>query len=335
MKDLITQFNSKKATHSILATLILILFTISCSNSDKGSNFPTAAEFNNIKTSALTSLIQNFQFNTTNGSASFTSVKGVVLTISASSLTLNGNPVTGIVDLKYIEIFDGGNMVATGKHTMGKMPDGKRSILLSGGEFYINATQNGQQLELNGSISLGIPTDLTDDNGGNPNMTLWNLVENDSVWAETTDINNPAGGNGVFIEGQGAFSTYYAFVGNFGWTNVDCFYNDVRPKTTILVSVPDGYNNLNSAVYLHYDGNGNALAKLDTYDNSTELFSEHYGQIPIGLNCHIIFATEENGQSRYAIKQVTISAGAVYNFTLSETTVVTQAQLTAAINALP
>ena len=100
MKDLITQFNSKKATHSILATLILILFTISCSNSDKGSNFPTAAEFNNIKTSALTSLIQNFQFNTTNGSASFTSVKGVVLTISASSLTLNGNPVTGIVYLK-------------------------------------------------------------------------------------------------------------------------------------------------------------------------------------------------------------------------------------------
>jgi hypothetical protein len=66
-----------------------------------------------------------------------------------------------------------------------------------------------------------------------------------------------------------------------------------------------------------------------------ELFSEHYGQIPIGLNCHIIFATEENGNPRYAIKQVTISAGAVYNFTLSETTVVTQAQLTAAINALP
>ena len=334
MKNLITHFNSKKATHSILGALILILFTISCSNSDKGNSLPTAAEFNNIKTAALTSLTQNFQFNTANGSASFTSVKGVMLTISASALTLNGNPVTGLVDLKYIEIFDGGNMLATGKHTMGKMPDGKRSMLLSGGEFYINATQNGQQLELNGSITLGIPTNLTDDNGGNPDMTLWNLVENDSVWAVAEP--NPLGENGVFIEGQGAiFSNYYAFVGNFGWTNVDCFYNDVRPKTTILVSVPDGYDNLNSAVYLHYDGNGNALAKLDTYDNVTELFSEHYGQIPIGLNCHIIFATEENGKPRYAIKQVTISAGAVYNFTLSETTVVTQAQLTAAINALP
>lgn len=333
MKNLITHFNFKKATHSILATLILILFTISCSNSDKGSNLPTAAGFNNIKTSALTSLTQNFQFNTANGSASFTSVKGVMLSISASALTLNGNPVTGLVDLKYIEIFDGGNMVATGKHTMGKMPDGNRSMLLSGGEFYINATQNGQQLELNGSITLGIPTNLTDVNGGNPDMTLWKLVENDSVWAvaETDQL----GQNGVFIEGQGGISTYYAFVGNFGWTNVDCFYNDLRPKTTILVSVPDGYDNLNSAVYLHYDGNGNALAKLDTYDNVTELFSEHYGQIPIGLNCHIIFATEENGNPRYAIKQVTISADAVYNFTLSETTVVTQAQLTAAINALP
>ena len=332
MKNLIIHFRSKKATHSILAALILILFTISCSNSDKGSSLPTATGFNNIKTAALSSLTQNFQFNTANGSGIFTSVKGVMLTISASALTLNGNPVTGLIDLKYIEIFDGGNMLATGKHTMGKMADGNRSLLLSGGEFYINATQNGQQLELNSSIILVIPTNLTDDNGGNPDMTLWNLVENDSVWAVAKPFQDQ---NGVFIEGQGNFSTYYAFVGNFGWTNVDCFYNDVRPKTTILVSVPDGYDNLNSAVYIHYDGNGNALAKLDTYDNVAELFSEHYGQIPIGLNCHIIFATEENGQPRFAIKPVTISAGAVYNFTLSETTVVTQAQLTTAINALP
>jgi hypothetical protein len=98
MKNLITHFNSKKATHSILSALILILFTISCSNSDKGNSLPTAAGFNNIKTAALTSLTQNFQFNTANGSASFTSDKGVMLTISANALTLNGNPDTGLVD---------------------------------------------------------------------------------------------------------------------------------------------------------------------------------------------------------------------------------------------
>lgn len=64
-------------------------------------------------------------------------------------------------------------------------------------------------------------------------------------------------------------------------------------------------------------------------------FSEHYGQIPVGLNCHIIFATEDNGQWRYAIKAVTIAENAVYNFTLAETTLASEAQVIAAINALP
>ena len=77
----------------------------------------------------------------------------------------------------------------------------------------------------------------------------------------------------------------------------------------------------------------NALAKLDTY-TATGLFSEHYGQIPVGLACHIIFATEENGQWRYAIKGVTIAANQTYTFTLAETTVGSEAQLVAAINAI-
>ena len=336
MKYLNNPLKFKKTSCSIFGVLVLILLTISCNNSDNENNFPSATGFNNLKAHALNTLTQHFQFNTVNGSANFTSTKGVTISINPNTLTLNGNPVTGQIDLEYIEIFDGGNMAATGKHTMGKMSDGNRSMLISGGEFYINATKNGQQLQLNGAINLQIPTTLTDgNNGGNANMTMWNKAENDSVWVPAIV---DATGNNALILGQGpgnTFNIYYAFVGNFGWTNVDCFYSYTGPKTTILASVPQGYNNENSAIYLHYDGKGGALAKLDTYDSSTKLFSEHYGQIPIGLNCHIIFATESNGQPRYAIKQATISDGAIYNFALSETTVATQAQLTAAINALP
>jgi hypothetical protein len=64
------------------------------------------------------------------------------------------------------------------------------------------------------------------------------------------------------------------------------------------------------------------------------LFSEHYGQIPVGLACHIIFATEDNGNWRYAIKGVTTTANTTYTFTQAETTVGTEAQLVAAINAI-
>lgn len=339
MKNKTNPFGLKKVSYPFLVALLLFIVTIRCSSSDSGNDLPTPTKFKNLKTKALNSLTQHFQFNTADDFATFISEKNVILSFSSFDFTLNGNTVTGQIDIEYIEIFEGGSMLVTGKHTMGQMPDGKRSVLLSGGEFYINATHNGQQLDLSGSISLQIPTYLTDgDDGGNPNMTLWNLTENDSVWIEDTTEPNPGGANGVQL-GEGleiiAGPAYFAYIHNFGWTNVDCFYSDTRQKTTILSSVPDGYDHRNSGVYLHYDGRGNALAKLDRYNPETKLFSEHYGQMPIGLECHIIFVTESNGQWRYAVKPVTISADAVYNFTLSETTVGSEAQLTAVINALP
>jgi len=329
----------KKIIYSLSAPIgILALMLYSCTG-ENTTSIPNASSYSNIKQQAITSSTQHFYFNAQDGYAHFTSSKGVTIDLATTALSLNGNPITsGQIKIEYIEIFDGGGMAATGKHTMGKMPDGKRAMLLSGGEFYISATQNGQQLDLNGSVTLGIPATLTDSTGnGNPDMTLWNLAEQDSVWVPaTTDLTAP---NGVFLNnGQvnpAENVSYFAYLNHFGWTNVDCFYSDPRPKTTILASVPARYNNQNCDIYLHYDGNGNALAKLDRYDSDTGLFTEHYGQIPIGLACHIIFASESNGQWRYAIKQATITAGAIYNFSLSETTIGTQDQMVAAINALP
>ncbi len=333
MKNLTHRFCFKKTTYCLLVAVLTVVFTISCSSQGDASAPDKLTE---LESKALSSITQHFHFDASASSASFTSVKGVSIFINPGTLTLNGHPVTGQIDLEYIEIFDGGSMLVTGRHTMGEMPDGNRSVLLSGGEFYINATKNGQQLALNGIVSFEIPTNLTDgDNGGNPNMTLWNLAENDSAWIPVGVTQTVE--NGVLL-GQASAAggtAYVAFVNSFGWTNVDCFYEDPRQRSTILVSAPTGYNHLNCAIYLHYDGEGSALALLDKYNPIANLFSEHYGQLPIGLECHIIFVAESNGQWLYAIKPETITAGATYTFTMSETTVGTQAQLTAAINALP
>jgi hypothetical protein len=295
---------------------------------------PTRAEFKALENAALENITQNFQFIAENGTATFMSTKGVTISIYPGCMTLNGNPVSGTVDLEYIEIFDKGTMAVTNKSTMGRMGDGNLSLLISGGEFYINATQNGQQLQINCGINLTIPTNLT--NGFDPAMTLWEgTVENDSlIWDEMDNESgqengvgggeNPTGGEGVF---------YYAYFGNFGWTNVDRFYSDPRPKTTLLVDVPEGYDNQNSAVYISYDGEGNALAKLDTYTNEG-YFSEHYGMLPIGLACHVIFVTEEDGQFRYAIKAVTIQAGQIITFAFSETVTGSEQNLVDAINTV-
>ena len=342
MKKLNLLNNRTGSNTSLFKTLLVFTLSTfiltSCETSDDNDcdtcNIPTNAEFAALKEDALTSITQEFQLNTTNGTTTFTSANGVEIDINPNCITLNGTIVSGVIDIKYIELFDAGKMLTTNKPTMGLLPNGDKSMLISGGEFYINATQNGQQLELTCSMNLRIPSDLTEEEAG---MTLWNGTfdaNGDLEWAEEIDPVGTQGG--VFLEqGPAGNAQYYAFFNNFGWTNVDKFYNFTGPKTQILATVPTGYNYGNSAVYLHYDGEGNALAHLDTYDATTSQFSEHYGQIPIGLNCHIIFATEENGQWRYAIKPVTITANAIYNFTLPETILGTEAQLVAAINALP
>ncbi|OMQ08552.1 hypothetical protein [[Flexibacter] sp. ATCC 35103] len=318
-----------------LLFLSVITF-ISCDNSDgDDSNVnipPTGAAFKSISEKGVSSTKQRFTIMAGDGVKTIISAKGVKLNINGDCLTKNGVAVTGAVDIEYIELFDKGTMLVTNKPTMGVMPDGKKNLLISGGEFFIKATQGGVELKTSCSMNLIVPTALTD--GLDNAMTLWNGVIDDKgelAWEQPKPNADGTGGKGG-VQGEG--TNYYVTFGNFGWTNVDRFYSDPRPKTTILADAPDGYDNNNSAIYLSYDGEGNnALAKLDTY-TAAGLFSEHYGQIPIGLKCHVIFVTEFNGQWRYAIKAVTVAANDIYTFTLAETTIGTEAQLVAAINAI-
>lgn len=322
---------------------LLLLATLSlnsCTNdetADNGPFRPSAAEFAALRDEAMDNITQQFTLTAGTGPVTFTTAKGVELTINSNCLTLNGNPVTsGQIDIELAEVFDRGTMLATDKTTMGRLPNGDMALIISGGEFYINGKQNGQQLDITCPMQLKIPAALT--GGLQAGMTLWRGTTDDDGNLEWDQEQPGAGGpqgNGVFGEGQGANAVYYAFLNDFGWTNVDRFYSDPRPKTTILAQAPAGYDFENSAIYLHYDGQGSALAKLDTFNPATNQFSEHYGQVPIGLEAHVIFVTEENGNYKYAIKSVTVAAGDVYAFTDAETTLGTEAQVIAAINALP
>ncbi|OEK09719.1 hypothetical protein A8C32_11040 [Flavivirga aquatica] len=324
---------NKNLKNTFGTLLIMTLLFTSCSKNNDDVDIiirATAEDFSNLKQEALNNQTQNFQFNAEDGTISLTSEKGVQINLNGSCLTLNGNSITGTVDLEFIELFDKGHMLTTNKPTMGTLPNGDKALLISGGEFFVNATQNGESLDISCSIQLAIPSNLT---GGIDNdMLLWKgrIDENDNLaWDQVRD--NATGQGGVFAEGN----QYYAFLGDFGWSNVDRFYNDPRPKTTILVNVPEGYNNTNCSVFLSYDGENTGLANLDTYDSNTGLFSEHYGQIPIGLECHVIFVTEDANDWKYAIKAATITENGIITFTNDDTSTVTEAQLTTIINDLP
>jgi hypothetical protein len=322
----------------LLATALLVM--ASCSkNEDEPTTAlttpPSASAFKGIKEKGLSNRTQSFTV-TAGGEVTLTSEKGVVIKIKTDNLTKSGNPVTGTFDVKFVELFDKGSMLATNKSTMGKIPGTQdQTIMKSGGEFYINATQGGVQLDSNGAMDtfkLNVPSTLSGDPVDNA-MTFWNGNTADAenlVW-ERKD-GGQVGFNQVSTTGSNGYNLSF---GNFGWSNIDRLYSLPGVKTQILATVPAGYNETNSAIYFSLDGEGtNQLAKFDIYNPTTMQFSEHYGQIPIGQACHFIFVTAEGTQWRYAVKAVTVAAGVVQNFTLAETVVGSEAQMVAAINAI-
>jgi hypothetical protein len=101
----------------------------------------------------------------------------------------------------------------------------------------------------------------------------------------------------------------------------------------LLVDVPEGYDNLNCAVYISYDGEPNALAACDAYFEDTQLFSEHYGQIPVGQQIHVIAVSIIDGDYMYSIKAVTVAADEI--IVLDDLVATTEAALISTINSLP
>lgn len=328
-----------KTIKTYLTLALSALFLFSCSDDDNISpqpggpeyHVPTAAAMDQLFDNSLASITQNAQFDAEDG-ISFTSDAGTSLYIPANCLTLNGDMVTGEVDLEFIEFYERASMATSNKPLMGVKPNGNKAALQTGGQFFVQAYQNGEPLEMDCSSSLNVPADLT--NGIKNDMTLWTGIMNENGDLEWNE-NDPDGGAG---EQEGVFpdvDAYYVNFGDFGWTNVDRFWSDPRPKTTLQVQVPAGFDFENSAVYLSYDGEPNLLAKLDVFDDQANIFSEHYGQIPIGLEMHIIFITEDNGDYRYAIQGVTVQANDLYVVDINDTTTGSLNELEAEIEALP
>lgn len=325
----------------------ILTLAASCSNDgNQEREIPiraTPEAFAQLKSASLENKVQNFQLDASQ-TGFFTTENGVMFVINGNCLTKNGNPVTGMVDVQIVELFQRGDMLTTDKPTMGTMPSGDKALLISGGEFFLNITQDGEPVDEDCDIVATIPTNLT--GGADTGMTLWkgnggdqdcDGIDDDCdgfVWQERVDANDDPI-EAEIQNGDGGEQFYVAPFGDFGWTNVDRFFSDPRPKTTILVEVPEGFNDENSRVYLSYVGEPNALAYLDTYDATTGLFSEHYGQIPIGLECHVIFTSEDNGAWLYGIKSVTIADGQTVEIIDADLNTASESELETLINGLP
>lgn len=301
---------------------ILLLFCaiilVSCNQDefeiiDGTENVPTAAVLKNLFKTELDRKTTIVPYNVSSD-LTYTSLNGVQLSITSSCLRKNGNPVTGLVQLHYVEIFDKGNMLVTNKPTLGKIGS-DLELIETGGEFYIQVKQDGVNLTLTCPYVLDIPTSLT--GGTKPGMRPFKgTITTD----EELEWNEQLTSFEIITNSHASTPIYQAIVPEMGWFNCDRYNAFTGPKTDITVNVPAGYGS-SSAVFL----------SVKTFPN---MLGNTYGKFPVGLDCFVIFVTEQDGKFRYAIKPQVLTANQQITFSLSETTTVTSSELTAVINAL-
>lgn len=308
-------------------TIALVLAT-SCKKEDPNpspnpspSPTPNGTALQNMFSENLDNLTQTYTINASTG--------GVVVGSSGTKITIYPNTlknsseqlVSGNVTVELIEIYDRGNMALCNKPTMGKTTIGDLALLISGGEYYLRITQNGEELDASSSVFVQVPAN-------NPSaMNLFNgkFDADDNLWWDEL-------GDTVMFEQDSSGMNFNFMDTTWGWTNVDRFYSDPRPKTTIKVKLPDGYDNTNAEVFLTYDGEQTALASLDTY-TSDGYFSEHYGLIPIGLEMHVIAISMIDDEIYYSILANVVEDNQV--ITISSLNPISKTDLITLINDLP
>ena len=313
---------------------IIVLLTACEDEAEKPQIVPDGVALDAYIKTNIEDQKQTFTVDAATG-GNITGSKGTVLQFSSNSFqTLSSEAVTGMVDIKLIEVYSRTNMLLTDKPTTGKLDNGDHAMLISGGEFYVNATQNGNQLKLVSGYYIIAPTNNT--GGAQEGMKVFNGVEEcvdddcNNVWVEVKDRGMEVG---QFQGTGGVFPAYFCYQQKFGWTNIDKWYSDPRPKTTIFVDAPEGYDNTNCAIFLSYDDEPTSLARFDTYDHETGLFSEHYGLIPIGLKVHFILVSIVEDEIHYAIQGAEITENHVE--VIGEVKSITEEELIELIGNLP
>lgn len=341
-KQNITNLKNSKVVNrifkNVVALSILAVFASCDKNNeddDLGSQIDGEAltsRFENNRADA----IEDFTIDAATGGM-ITGTQGTQVTFPPNAFGIDGVPVTGNVNVQLLEIYDKASMVLKDKSTLGMRTNGDKEALKSAGEFFIDAQQGGNELELLEMANVNSrPVDFGDLDGGMQVFRAGDDLNDEDDWVEADENNDGINDDVKVRDAQGAdgeFATYNYDIGTFGWTNLDRWYSYAGAKTDIFIDVPEGFDADNCAVYLSYDGEPTALASMDVYNTSLEMFTEHYGLIPVGLEVHIIMVAEIDGQLNYAIQGTTIVEDHVE--VITSLTPISQPALESLINGLP
>lgn len=309
--------------HLILATLSATLLITACKkdDDDPSSPAPTPSTPNamlaifddHVDDAAQTFTVDAAIGGWVNGNA------GTMITFPANAFrTQSGAIVTGNVQVELVEAFTVGKMIWMNKQTLGN-DNGQLRPLVSGGQYYLNVTQGGQQLKLApnaGQVYVPAP------NGVDPSMELFSgTVASDGTI--TWDPFAPIPGNG------GLDSSNYSFPNDsLGWVNCD-YYMGAGTQTTVQVTCPAGYDGENTMMWLVFPDQ-NSVTGMHHTTGSTFSTGGSY-TLPVGMNLKIVAISNSGGTYTGSITTTTVTAGMNPTIAFSATTL---AQFEADVNAL-
>lgn len=308
----------------LIPVLTLGVALISCKKDEPNPPAPTS-NLSSYFTNNLNDEKQSFTINASSYSE-IIGANGVKLMIPANSFeTSSGALATGTITISLIEILDQSKMILTGMPTTSN-----GSVLISGGQINVTATQGTSQVFLadGASISVMVPTSSPD-----YNMALFEgVVETDGDVNWIPSVNDTTMlQDSVIIVGDstgGSWSDYYYFNwtdSTMGWINCDYFYYSSSALTTVTADLEDQFNETNTSVFFHFtDINSVAMAFY-----GGENFSA--GSFPEGLAITVVCISEIDGNYYSAFVPVTISTNLVVPVTMNATTLT---DIEAAINAL-
>lgn len=311
--------NVMKKVLFILPVLAL-LYMASCKKDDvdpvNGNplntvTYSTAQDYLNAKNVPL----QSFTVNASSG-GSFTGAKGTEVIIAPNTfIHYDGSPVAGSVQVQLKEVFSARDMIFSGVY-----PVSYGSILKSGGEFFLQASQDGIPVDVQAGqlVEVNMPAQDVDPNmmlffgagDADPDSLNWDPIENNE--GDSLGVNNF-----TFNVGDGA---YELTLDSLGWANIDAFDFSVTyfPMEFELTGVA-GLNGSNTSAWAVFDG-GNSVwpTGVPTWGSIEDnvIYETHLGAIPLTF---VVVSVVDN-QLYYGHMSLTPSEGTDYTINLEVTT---------------
>lgn len=162
--------------------------------------------------------------------------------------TPDGTPVTGDISIELREIYTPAQMILNNTPTTS---NGRP--LVSGGEFFVWATQNNQQLKL----APGKFMRLNLANAQNADMREMLVFKGDDSSSSAVNwIPDTAGSNAVVTDSVAGSSTYL-FTDGLNWINCDKFVNE--PPITFTINAGNSPNRDSTIAFVHLNGLNSVL----------------------------------------------------------------------------